>query len=179
LVAPTHGWAFSFHDLVSLAVVAIMRQRGITPLGVRTTIGELQRRFICDRPLAHVDIVEGLATVGRSVISPEDSTDLTAAGQGILVDTIRQYVRPIEYGSGQLARLWRPSPRILVDPHVQVGHPCVEFTRITTDTLAGRAAQGEPLELIADDLGIEFADAEAAVAFEARLDAGQGLALVA
>jgi uncharacterized protein (DUF433 family)/DNA-binding transcriptional MerR regulator len=179
LVPPTHGWAFSFHDLLSLAVVAVLRQRGVTTAGVRTMIRELEAQFDYARPLAHAHVVEGLATVGTSVISAKDGVDLTKAGQRVLLQTIKRYLRPIEYGSDNLARLWRPASRILVNPEVQVGHPCIASTRVTTATVSGRVAQGEQPEAIAEDLGVSLADVRAAVAFERRLDAGEGLALVA
>jgi uncharacterized protein (DUF433 family) len=179
LVSPTHGWAFSFHDLLSLAVVAVFRQRKVTPAGVRETIRQLQIRFNYDKPLANADVVEGLATVGRSVILTDEGTDVSAGSQGVLLETVQRYLLPVTYGSDRLARLWQPAERIQLDPDVQVGHPCVQSTRITTETLAGRAAQGEPHEVIADDLGITVEDVAAATAFETKLDLGRGLALVA
>lgn len=179
LLAATHGWAYSFHDLLSLAVIAVMRQRGVTPMGVRETIRQLEMRFDYPRPLAHQDVVEAIATFGGSVILFDEATDLTRGGQGVLLSTVERYLQPIEYGSDKLARLWRPADRILVDPDVQVGHPCIDGTRITTETLAGRAAQHEDVQVIAGDLGISAEDVQAAVDFEERLAEGRGLALVA
>ena len=178
LLEPSHGWAYSFHDLLSLAVIAVLRQRTVTPDGVRETIRQLEVRFEYRRPLAHQDVVDGLRTVGRSVILPSEETDLSAGGQGVLLTTVEQYLRPIEYGPDKLARLWRPADRIVVDPDIQVGHPCIENTRVTTETIAGRAAQHESFQLIADDLRVSVFDVTAAVNFEQRLDEGRGLALV-
>jgi len=180
LVPATHGWAFSFHDLLSLAVVAVFYQRGAKRFGVLETIRQLEQRFPeHPRPLAHSEVVDALRTVGQSVVLPDEQVDLAAGGQGILVSTVEQYLLPIEYGPDGLAALWRPADGVLVDPNVQVGHPCIEGTRITTETVAGRAAQGEPLELIAQDLRVGLDAVVAAVAFEASLDTGHGLAQVA
>lgn len=179
LVEPTHGWAYSFHDLLSLAVIAVLRQRKVTPAGVRFTISYLQDLFGVDRPLAHEQIVSALSTAGRSVILAEFSVDVSARGQGALLPTITQYLRPVQYGANGLAKLWRPVNRVLVDPKVQVGHPCVEATRVTTSTLAGRYAQGEKVPVIAKDLELSVDDVRAALDFERRLRRGKGLARVA
>lgn len=179
LLPPTHGWAYSFHDLLSLAVIAVFRQRGITSKGVRETLRQLELRFPdTHRPLAHQDVVEELVTSGRSVVSPAEESDLSQGGQGVLLATVEQYLRPIEYGSDKLARLWRPADRIVVDPDVQVGHPCIERTRVTTESVAGRAAQDEPIQVIADDLEVSVEEVRSAIAFEQRLDDGLGLALL-
>lgn len=179
LCPATHGWAFSFHDLLSLAVIAVLRQRKVTTAGVRETIRQLEARFEYERPLAHQNVVDGIATVGKSVVLLGEETDLTRSGQGVLLDTVRTYLLPVEYGTDSLARLWRPADFVLVDPDVQVGHPCIDSTRITTDTISGRAAQGESIDVIADDLGLTVEEVEAAIAFESRLDDGIGLARVA
>lgn len=179
LLEPSHGFAYSFHDLVSLAVIAVMQQRGVPSVGVERTIEQLRKATGLDRPLADRDVVAQLATVGRSVVYPESETDLSAGGQGFLLTTIENYIQPIEYGSDRLARLWKPADRVSVDPTVQVGHPCVELTRITTTVIAGRASQGESLEVIAKDLSIDPDDVTAAVAFERDLNEGYGLARLA
>lgn len=179
LVEPTHGWAFSFHDLLSLAVIAVLRQRKIKPTGVRNTILYLKDLFGVDRPLAHERIVSALSTAGESVILADYAVDVSARGQGALLPTIERYLRPVQYGTDGLARLWRPADRVLVDPKVQVGHPCVEATRVTTSTLAGRYAQGERVPAIAKDLQLDVDDVRAAIDFEHKLREGHGLASVA
>jgi uncharacterized protein (DUF433 family) len=151
----------------------------VTPAGVRETVRQLEALYSYRRPLAHQDVVEGLATVGRSVVLFDEALDLTAGGQHMLLSTVERYIKPIEYGSDKLASLWRPADRIVVDPDVQVGHPCIEGTRVTTESIAGRAYQGEPVAVIATDLAVSQDEVQAAVEFERRLDAGNGLALVA
>ena len=178
LLEPTHGWAYSFHDLLSLAVIAVMKQRGVTPTGVRSTIKFLQDRYQVPRPLAHADVVATLATSGNSVLLVAEGTDASRSGQGVLLATVERYLQPIEYGSDRLASLWRPADRVVLDPTVQVGHPCVEGTRITTETLIGRFTQAESAEAISSDLRISVEDVMAAVDFERRLVTTGGLAHV-
>lgn len=179
LVPPTHGWAFSFHDLLSLAVIAVLRQGPVTPMGVRRAVEFLRQRFQVPRPLAHKRIVDALRTAGNSLLLPDEGwLDITAGGQFTIFETVERYLAPIEYGHDQLARLWRPAPLILVNPAVQAGLPCLEGTRVTTDVLAGRFIAGESYEDIADDLMVSAEQVRAAVVFERDLEEGKGLALV-
>lgn len=178
LVPPTHGWAFSFHDLLSLAVIAVLRQRGVKAEGVRRTIHFLQAEFSVARPLAHRDIVKKLRTAGNSVLSVPN-IDATRGGQFAFIETIALYLQPIEYGSDQLARLWKPASQVVLDPEIQAGRPCIQGTRVTTDVVAGRVTQGESRADVARDLGITVNQVTAARTFEKRLQHGEGLALVA
>jgi uncharacterized protein (DUF433 family) len=178
LVPPSHGWAFSFHDLLSLAVIGVLRQRGITPGGIRRTILYLQAEFSTPRPLAHRDIVQALQTAGRSVLL-DSGIDVTKGGQMAMLQTLRTYLRPIEYGADRLARLWTPTMHVALNPDVQAGQPCISKTRVTTDVIASRISQGETARAVARDLQITVRQVSAAAQFEARLQSGDGLALVA
>lgn len=177
LVEPTHGWAFSFLDLVSIAVIAVLMQRKVTPTGVRKTISYLQDRFDTPRPLARKDLVEALNTAGKSVLL--DDVDVAAGGQMAMVETVRLYVRPLVYGRNRLAKLWKPAPLIELNPTIQAGQPCIVGTRVTTDVVAGRLAQGERVADVAEDLLLNNRQVSAANRFEDRLQRRKGLALVA
>lgn len=178
LVAPSHGWAFSFHDLVSVAVIAVLRQRKVSPSGVRTTIAYLQEKFDTPRPFAHRDVVRELHTAGSSVLWTPN-VDVSKGGQLTFIETVTNYLKPIEYGSNRLARLWRPERQIVLDPEIQVGRPCIEGTRVTTEVVASRFLQGESRGDISDDLQITIQQVSYATKFEKRLRNGKGLALVA
>lgn len=177
LVPPSHGWAFSFHDLLSIAVIAVLRQRGVTPNGIRQSIAYLQERFSAPRPFAHEEVVPTLRTAGRSLLSGE--IDVSKGGQLAIVETVTTYLRPIEYGDNRLARLWKPARYVALNPEVQAGRPCIKGTRVTTDVIADRLAQGEDAWEIADDLAVTVRATKAAASFEERLQSGRGLALVA
>lgn len=177
LVPPTHGWAYSFHDLLSLAVVAVFYQRKVNRAGVRLTIEYLEKEYRVPRPLADKRVVTSLTTSAGHVMW-QDRTDVTRGGQQVLVETVRQYLTPVEYGSDFLARLWRPARSVELDPTVQAGSPCIVGTRVTTDVVAARVAQGEPASAIAADLFVSTRQVTDAVRFENQLRDGHGLALV-
>ena len=177
LVPPTHGWAYSFHDLLSLAVVAVFYQRQVDRAGVVRTIEFLQTQYGLDRPLASKRVVDALLTTHGHVLWRD--TDLSRGGQQVLITTIRDYLRPIEYGPDTMARLWKPWRSVVLDPEVQAGRPCVANTRVTTDVVAGRIDAGETARLVSLDLGISTRQVSDATKFEKRLQEGEGLALVA
>ena len=124
LVPPTHGWAFTFHDLLSLAVIAVLRQRNVTAPGIRRSLRYLQGEMGLPHPFAHRDVVEALRTVGSSLLF--EDIDLTRGGQVALLETVESYLQPIQYGSNRLARLWKPALHIVLNPEVQAGKPCVQ-----------------------------------------------------
>jgi len=107
-----------------------------------------------------------------------EPTDVTAGGQVAILETVRAYLRPVEYGENHLARLWRPTDEIALDPKVQAGRPCIIGTRVTTDVVASRFLLGEPRRELAEDLGLTVSQVVAATQFEQRLERGEGLALV-
>lgn len=175
LLRPTHGWAYSFHDLVSLAVIAVLRQRQVPERNVARALRELEDITDEPRPLARRDVVDQLATAGVSVLLGD--LDLTQSRQTVIIETLSMYLQPIVYDDDSLlARLWKPSLHVVVDPEVQVGRPCIEGTRVTTDVVASRVEQGESVDLIARDLDLSRAEIADAIGFEKRLLRGHGLA---
>jgi uncharacterized protein (DUF433 family) len=179
LLAPSLGWAYSFHDLVSLAVIAVMKQRGVATSTVRRSIEHLQGKFGTDRPLAHKNIVGQLRTAGDAVLL-SDGEDVSAGGQLAMLTTVKSYLRRIEYGpESKMAKLWLPAQQVTLDPEIQAGAPCVSGTRIPTETVWGRIEQGEPASEVAEDYGLPISAVRAARRFEQRLQSNEGLALVA
>ncbi len=177
LVEPNLDWAYTFHDLVSLAMAAVLRQRGIQISGITRTHAYLQQHHMEPRPFAKQDIVEGLATALGSVITAEDGVDTTKGGQLVLLSVIEKWMVPLTYDADRLALLWRPQQLLLLDPAIQVGQPCVGGTRVTTSTVAGRYEQNERLAAICKDLDLKLTEGRACLRFERKLKNGQGLAL--
>jgi uncharacterized protein (DUF433 family) len=175
LLVPSHGWAYSFYDLVSLEVISIFFKRGIRRVGARRAIQYLQTEYGTDHPLADQRVVNALATADAHLMWKE-TVDLTKSGQLTLIKTLRSHLVPIEYGSDLLARFWRPALSVVLDPEIQAGKPCIDKTRVTTDVVADRVAQGETVSVVAEDLRLTILQVSRAVAFEDHLEAGQGMA---
>lgn len=175
LVTPSLGWAFSFHDLVSLRVVGELRRRNVKADDIRAGIKYLKRQLGTNRPLAH----KRLATVGVAffanlaevVSAPTDWVNVGRGGQAAFREIIEPALRPIDYDEELMASRWRPAKRVWIDPQVQAGAPCIADTRIPTAAVAGLVHAGDDREDVAADLEISIENVDAAVDFEDRLAA--------
>jgi uncharacterized protein (DUF433 family) len=170
LVKPAFEFFFDFEDLVSLLVISELRRRDVRTDDIRRGIEYLGDELGVDRPLAHVDALSRLATVGRSFFA--NIGEWADAGKGFqlaFLPMIEPVLRPLEYDSHGFADLWRPVEHVTATPIVQAGTPCVEATRVPTSTIGGLVHVGEDIEDIAFDLDLEIEQIEAALRFEAAL----------
>jgi uncharacterized protein (DUF433 family) len=176
LVGRSHERFFDFEDLVSLLVVAELWQRNVRLEEIRRGIEALAGELGVDRPLAHIDARERLATVGRSFFADVDGwADAGKWLQLAFQPMIEPVLRPLEYGTDGMAQLWRPVPAVVAAPVVQAGTPCIEGTRVPTSTITGLVVAGEGPADIAFDLDLEIEQIEAALRFEAQLDERRSL----
>ncbi len=149
----------NFLDLISLLVISeLVRRRVPKPEIIRG--GEyLSRQLDTRYPFAHKDI----ATAGASLFGKFGDW---VGGKLAFQDAIREYLKPISYGGDDLASAWRPRPRILVNPAIQAGAPCIEGTRVPTLLLAELAESPEDYQQIAGDYRLTVEDVQAAVEYE-------------
>jgi uncharacterized protein (DUF433 family) len=170
LVTPAFGQFFDFEDLVSLLIIAQLWRRNVPTSEIRTGIEALALELGVDRPLAHVEARERLATAGKAFFA--NIGEWADAGKGFQLafqPMIEPVLRPLEYDTTGMAHLWRPIEQVTATPAVQAGSPCVESTRVPTSTLKGLVDVGESLEDIAFDLDLLIEQIEAALRFEAAL----------
>ena len=149
----------NFLDLISLLVISeLVRRRVPKPEIIRG--GEyLSRQLDTSYPFAHKDI----ATAGAALFGKFGDW---VGGQLAFQDAIREYLKPISYGGDDLASAWRPRPRILVNPAIQAGAPCIEGTRVPTLLLAELAESPEDYQQIASYYRLTVEDVQAAVEYE-------------
>lgn len=177
VVAPSLDRAFSFVDLVSLGVTGVLWHRRVAEDDMRHGLKYLRDMTGYERPLAHRDVVDTLATSGNAFIAELQGGwfDLGKGGQGAFKEIVRIYLTKIEFDDLGVARSWRPAAHVVLDPRVQAGTPCIEGTRIPTETVAAMAEVDSP-ELVAEDLDLTVEEVLAAAGFEAALLEGQGIA---
>jgi uncharacterized protein (DUF433 family) len=177
MVTPTHGRAFAFVDLVSLAVVAELVARDVPESEVRTGIEFLRKWYGFSRPLAHERVLRSVATSGRAFIARFDSAwvDVGKGGQGALDEIVGIYLRRISYDSNGVAVRWQPTPDVTVDPRIQAGTPCVLGTRVPTSAIVELLRTTSAQE-IAEDYDLTIEQVQAAAEFERQLGEGLGLA---
>lgn len=171
LVPPRFDRFFDFEDLVSLLVVSELHRRNVPTAEIRVGIEKLADELGVDRPLAHIDAKDRIATVGKSFFANVGEwVDAGKGLQGVFQPVIEPVLKPLEYSTSGMANLWRPIERVTATPIVQAGTPCVEQTRVPTSTLAGLVHVGEDVDDIAYDLDLLVEEVEAALRFEAALD---------
>ena len=177
IVTPSLWRAFSFLDLVSLAVVSELWKRNISESDMRDGVTFLQQQTGHAQPLAHRQTVERLATSGTAWLADLDGGwyDIGKGGQGAFKGVVRLYLQRVSYDDFGVARVWRPAPLVLLDPRTQAGVPCVEGTRVPTQTIA-EMVEADSTEAVAEELDLTFAQVAAAVGFEAGLLAGRSIA---
>jgi len=166
IVTPSLNPYFSFLDLITVHVAAELHARNVLDDDIRRGVALMSAELNTDRPLAH----RRLATVGRSFFANlGEWVDAGKSGQGAFLSIIKPVLKPIEYDPGDMAKLWRPRPRVWLNPLVQTGTPCVDGHRLPTRTLADMVDAGDDPEDVADEFEISLDDVEAAVRFEHEL----------
>lgn len=153
----------NFLDLISLLVISELVRRRVPKPEIRRGGEYLSRQLDTKYPFAHKDIAAaGSAWFGKF----GDGVDVGKGGQLAFQDAIREYLKPISYGSDDLASAWRPRPRILVNPAIQAGAPCIEGTRVPTLMIAELVESPEDYPQIAGDYRLTVEDVQAAVEYE-------------
>jgi uncharacterized protein (DUF433 family) len=177
VVKPTHRTAFSFTDLVSLAVAATLHRRSISDSHLRRGVSQLVRRTGIEQPLAHQAIVDALGTCGSAFLWKDDGEwiDVGSGGQGTFKSIVKIDLRKVAFDDAGIASAWLPAEHIVLDPRVQAGGPVVRGTRIPTATIE-ELAREQTVEEIADEYHVPVVKVRAALAFQRRLRAGEGLA---
>ena len=177
IVAPQLGEAFSFVDLVSLEVVVKLRKRGISESHLRRGVPFLKDHFSFERPLAHDEVIRKLATSGNSflVYLDGDWYDIGKGIQGTFRKVVEIDLKKIDFGDDGVASVWRPHDRVILNPRIQAGAPCIEGTRVLTATIAALLEE-QSVKEIAAEYQLTPEDVQAANAFEQHLNSGYGLA---
>jgi uncharacterized protein (DUF433 family)/DNA-binding transcriptional MerR regulator len=161
----------TFEDLVRLRMIALLRSRGIRYAGIREA--EQYARELTGHPQPFV--TEPLWTHSSDIFLAvqERFIAATRAGQ-VALPLLRDFLEPahhrMEFGNDAAASRWRPAPRITIDPEVRFGEPCIEDTRVPTETIASLCEAGESRGNVARLYGLTGADVAAALAWERRLE---------
>lgn len=170
LVPPAHGWALSFGDLVAASVVVALRRRDVTYSTLRGLKRLLASQTRVSQPFSHQQALRIMGTAGNDVVADVgDGWESMPSRQLTLREPVEVYLEQIQFGPDGFATLWVPYERVVLDPEVQAGSPCVEGTRFETLEVFDLVEQGYTAEDIARDFELELAGVESAVRFEQYL----------
>ncbi len=154
---------FTFLDVISLYVISELRRRNVSMEDIRKGGEYLAEKRHIPYPFAH----QQLATAGRAFLgNVGEWRDVGKRGQGTFEIIIQDVLRPIEFGSDELAAVWRPAEGVWVNPLIQAGAPCIDGTRVPTRLISDLAAVGERLSDISEDLALDISQLKAAVDYE-------------
>ena len=161
--------------MIDLLVVGRFRDQGVSLQTIRKVRAKLATRLRHAHPFSD----QRLLTDGRSIFL-ETCTDIddrrleeVLSGQQAFREILLRYLREIDYvPETRLARRWRISEGVVLDPGRNFGKPTVDEFGIQTRVLAASfAANGENADLVADLYGVTPDAVRQAVQFERKVAA--------
>jgi len=158
----------SFDDLIETAVIAALRSRGISLQAVRAAHRVAQSE-VGDHPFARQDmLVAGADIFMRAVEGLDEGTQnlaaLTKGGQRALEPVLAGYLHQIDW-QDRWPIEWRPKSGVVSqNPEVEFGLPQVRGVR--TEIIRGRFEAEEPIDVIAEDFGLNSDDVQHALRYE-------------
>lgn len=151
------GAGLSFHDLVSLELVARFRQRGVSLQRVHRLEAHLQEQYpAMARPFAwQVFFTDGSSVWAGLEDEPTSLVEVIGRRSGHYVWTgaIASFATEVDYAASGEATVWRRAKGIELDPTRQHGQPVVAGTRVPVSTVVGGLAVGSASE-VADWYGL-------------------------
>jgi uncharacterized protein (DUF433 family) len=168
---PRHRLVLDFYDLIRMRMIVIMRSRGLSMPLIRRAEEEARRLTGSRQPF----VTEQVWTSSSDVfLRLADMLVAASKGGQVAMSFLEEYLTPvlhgISFGPDRKAASWRPSERVLIDPSVQFGSPCVEGTRIATETLSALREAGDSIETISRAYGLKERDVLAAIRWEETLE---------
>jgi uncharacterized protein (DUF433 family)/DNA-binding transcriptional MerR regulator len=161
---------YSFHDLISMLVVAWLREQGVKLADIRRAETHLSRAEGVVRPFALREIyTDGFNVLYRA--NPAMVDQITAAnrgGQEVIEPALRDSLRSVAY-ENDLAAWWQVAEGVTVDPRIQWGDPCVADRGLRTAQIAGMIGAGETRESVAHFYGLALDAVNRAIQFEESL----------
>ena len=169
-IAP-HKRTVSFQDLVRMRMVSLLRTRSL-PLYEILEAEDFARKITGSR---NPFVTEPLWTSGSEAFLEFHEKLIAIYPQGqYALDILYNYLSPVhhglQFGSDHYADSWHPHQSIRMDPKVSFGAPCVESTRIKTESLWALYKSGDSPEYLARAYGIHSAKVKDALGWENLLE---------
>jgi len=162
----------SFEDLISLRIVAKLRGAGVDLATIKNAETQLARQWNVAKPFAVGAFRTGYGAIITALSQGERPVAVEGSFQEILIELIEKDLEDVSYDdrSGR-AHQWRVWRHVTIRPDLQFGQPCIQGTRVTTQTVHQFIAGGDTFEELAEDFGIEVEKLDAAFRYEEWLSA--------
>lgn len=173
--ATGEGIVLSFRDMIEVRFIEAFRRHGVGCREIRRASAVAARRW----HVAHPFSAKRFRTDGREVFEEilkggeEDELIHLAKEQRVFYKVIEPTLHGLVFEENA-ACCWFPlGPKepVVIDPRRALGKPIVARSGVPTALLAAAAATFPSPKAVADWYGVEVAEVEAAVKFEARLAA--------
>lgn len=165
----------SFHDLIKVHVLRGLRVTQHTKLeGVREAARIAEEQYGVPELLISQELRFGGGRLFLDRLG--ELFELTPARQIVMRQLLIDYLARIDFGEGGLPRDFHPIERmpsntgrklILVSPFISFGRPVVKRLGVSTQAIADRLNAGETAESVVADYGLEDAELQEALAYEA------------
>jgi uncharacterized protein (DUF433 family) len=165
--------AISFLDMIEVFVLGNLREHGVPLQTLRKVYHRLQRDQ--KHPLAHNRLATDGAEVFLRVADAEGKEQLieVLTRQMVFPEFIAPFLKQLDYDPNtHLARLWRISEGVVLNPSISMGKPLVDGAFVKTEVLADAYhANDRNAEAVARWYNVGPDDVMTAVRFEAGLAA--------
>jgi uncharacterized protein (DUF433 family) len=175
---PLGETALSFENLIEAALVSAWRRLGISLQRIRVA-HDLAMNEFGEHPFARREVYfsgKDLFIEADEAVPEERGltfTALTAGGQRVLRPLIDEYLRTIDWRTGDASPYqWRPpegADVVKLNPRIEFGLPNVH--RIRTEVILQRFMARETVEEIAEDFDLAGGEVEQALRYEWALSA--------
>jgi uncharacterized protein (DUF433 family)/DNA-binding transcriptional MerR regulator len=159
-----------FEDLTSLRIIAALRAAGVRWRVIREAESWLREVTNYPRPFARQE----LWTFSSDVFARFTGQIVATSRHGqIAMNIVAEYLVPVSGLSfeDKVARRWEARDRIVLDPKVQFGEPCLKGTRIPASAVASMIGSGDPKPLVMEAYGISAQEVDAALGWAASVAA--------
>ena len=167
---PSRRRFISFRDLITMRLVAILRFREMDMADIRKTEIWMKENTHIDWPF----VWRPLWTFGSHAFT-EFGDRLVAAskfGQQAM-EFVREWLSEVEldmtFDANDLAETWSPYPGVRINPAIRLGEPCIDGSRIPTETVWGKIKAGDSIKVVSTLYGLSELQIEQAVKWEERL----------
>jgi len=168
-LVPGEATLLSFADLMSLLVVRELRNAQVPLTTIKKAELFLAHQWDVEKPFSSKRILTAHSAVITALRENEQPVAVTGAAQELLYDLIKQDLKDVTYDARLQARAWRPHAYVLLRPEVQFGAPCIDGTRVTTQTIVDYLASGDTPQEVAADLRLNVAQVTSALDWEQSL----------
>jgi len=176
---PGRKLVLSFEDMVSMRVIAFLRAYNYSFTKIHEAESVLRNLTGHPRPFATQHIwamdkqAEASVRFRRDIFAEINKVLMVATrgGQMPFPELVHRLIdlHGMTFDSRGVADTWAPHPGVRLNPRIQFGEPCIDYTRIPTRTIWGMVKAGDSPEFVAKIYNIAVERVTHAVDWEERL----------